>query len=246
MSTKAKAIGVIPARWASTRFEGKVLAKLKGKYLIQHVWDRARRSKTLDSLLIACDDDRVFKAAKGFGAKAIMTSKKHTSGTDRIAEAVGPLPVKVVVNLQADEPLVDPKMIDHLVQTILDDKACLMATVVKPIEDKADLENPNVVKVTIDQNRNALYFSRSVIPFNRDKMKFEDINYYKHLGLYAYRKEFLLKFKDLPKSHLELVEKLEQLRVLEAGYKIKTIETDKETIGVDTPEDLQRVEKLLG
>lgn len=240
-----KAIGVIPARWGSTRFEGKVLAKLKGKYLIQHVWERARKSKTIDSVIIAADDEKIVRAAEEFGAKAVMTSKKHVSGTDRIAEAVGPMPVKVVVNIQGDEPLVDPKLIDHLVQTILDDRSCMMATAVKMIEDKEDLENPNVVKVVIDQNRNALYFSRSVIPFNRDKKKFDDINYYKHLGIYAYRKEFLLKFKDLPKSHLESIEKLEQLRVLEAGFKIKTIETNVDTIGVDTPEDLAKVERMI-
>ncbi len=240
-----KTIGVIPARWGSTRFEGKVLAKLKGKYLIQHVWERARKSKTLDSILIACDDEKILKAAESFGAKAVMTSKKHVSGTDRIAEAVGPLAVKVVVNIQADEPLIEPKVIDHLVQAVLDDKTCVMATVVKPIESREELENPNVVKVVIDQNRNALYFSRSPIPFNRDKKKFDDISYYKHLGIYAYRKDFLLKFKDLPKSDLESVERLEQLRVLEAGFKIKTIETNLDTIGVDTPEDLARVEKLI-
>ncbi len=240
-----KSIGIIPARWGSTRFEGKVLAKLKGKYLIQHAWERARKSKLLDRILIACDDERILKAVDEFGAKAVMTSRKHISGTDRIAEAVGPLAVKVVINIQADEPLVDPKVIDHLVQTMLDDRTCMMATAVRPIESKDDLENPNVVKVVIDQNRNALYFSRSAIPFNRDKKKFDDINYYKHVGLYAYRKEFLLKFKDLPKSHLESIEKLEQLRVLEAGYKIKTIETDIETIGVDTPEDLKKIESLL-
>lgn len=240
-----RSIGVIPARWGSTRFEGKVLAKLKGKYLIQHVWERARKSKALDSILVACDDERIMKAVEEFGGKAVMTSKKHVSGTDRIAEAVGPMAVKVVVNIQADEPLVEPKLIDHLVQTILDDRTCMMATAVKFIEDKDELENPNVVKVVIDQNRNALYFSRSVIPHNRDKKKFDDINYYKHLGIYAYRKEFLLKFKDLPKSHLESIEKLEQLRVLEAGNKIKTIETTIDTIGVDTPEDLARVERLI-
>ena len=213
--------------------------------MLQHVWERARKSKLLGSVLIACDDERIMKAAEEFGAKAVMTSKKHISGTDRIAEAVGPLAVKVVVNIQADEPLVSPKVIDHLVQAIVDDKNCMMATAVKAIETRDELENPNVVKVVIDQNRDALYFSRSVIPFNRDKQKFDDINYYKHLGLYAYRKEFLLKFKDLPKSHLESVEKLEQLRVLESGYKIKTIETNIDTIGVDTPEDLKKVESLL-
>ena len=238
-----KAIGVIPARWGSTRFEGKVLAKLKGKYMIQHVWERARKSRVLDSILIACDDERIIKAAEEFGAKAVMTSTKHVSGTDRIAEAVGPLPVKVVVNIQADEPLIEPKVIDHLVQAILDDKTCVMATVVKPIEGKDEIENPNVVKVVIDQNRNALYFSRSSIPYNPDREKFKDMSYFKHLGLYAYRKEFLLKFKDLPKSYLESVEKLEQLRALEAGYKIKIIKTTVDTIGVDTPEDLAKVEK---
>jgi len=240
-----KAIGVIPARWGSTRFEGKVLAKLKGKYLIQHVWEKIRQSRLLDGVLIACDDERVMKAAEEFGAKAVMTSSKHPSGTDRIAEAVRSLAVEVVVNIQADEPLIEPKVIDHLVQTLLDDKACMMATAIKLIEDEQDVANPNIVKVVVDQNRHALYFSRAMIPYNRDKRKFKDMHYYKHLGLYAYRKEFLLKFKELPRSHLESTEKLEQLRALEAGYKIKTIETNIDTIGVDTPNDLVKVEKLL-
>lgn len=236
-----KVIGVIPARWGSTRFEGKVLAQIHGKPMLQHVFERAKKSRSLDDVIVACDDERVLKAANVFGAKAVMTSPKHPSGTDRIAEAVRSLKVDIVVNIQGDEPLIQPKVIDDLVKALQKDKACVIATTIKKLTDEADLNNPNVVKVVIDNKNVALYFSRSCIPFNRDGQPLENVQYYKHLGLYAYRKSFLMKFNDLPKSSLETAEKLEQLRVLEAGYKIKTVQTTADTIGVDTPEDLARV-----
>jgi 3-deoxy-manno-octulosonate cytidylyltransferase (CMP-KDO synthetase) len=241
-----KTIGVIPARWGSTRFEGKVLAQISGQPMIRYVWEQAKKAKVLDEVLIACDDQRVLKAAQGFKAKAVMTALHHTCGTDRIAEAVAKRDVEVVVNIQADEPLIEPEVIDSLAKALLDDKTAVMATVIKALTDEKDLDNPNVVKVVVDRQKNALYFSRYAIPYNRDKKGFKEIKYFKHLGLYAYRKDFLMKFKDLPASKLEASEKLEQLRVLEAGFKIKTVETKYDTIGVDTPQDLARVEELMG
>jgi len=240
-----KAIGVIPARWGSTRFEGKILALLNGRPMIEHVWQQVKKTKVLEDVVIACDDERILKAAKDFGAKAVMTAKDHESGTDRIAEAVASIVVDVVVNIQGDEPLIDPGVIDALAEALLKDPKLSIATVIKRIANKEDLENPNVVKALIDQDKNALYFSRSPIPYNRDGQPFSEKIYYKHLGLYAYRKDFLMGFKALPFSRLEASEKLEQLRVLDAGYKIKTIETDHETISVDTPEDLKRVALLM-
>jgi len=211
--------------------------------MLQHVWERARKCTALNDLVIACDDERVWAAAQQFHAKTIMTSKEHPSGTDRIAEVMETMEGDIVVNIQGDEPLMDPSVIDVLVRALIEDKACAVATVIKAIENTNELKNPNVVKVVVDGERNALYFSRSLIPFNRDKDK--EIVYYKHLGIYAYRKDFLTAFRNLPKSNLEKSECLEQLRALEFGYKIKTVLTDKETIGIDTPEDLNQVVKLL-
>ncbi len=240
-----KAMGVIPARWASTRFEGKMLAVLNGRPLIEHVWRQAKRCHVLEDILIACDDDRILKTARSFGANAVRTASDHESGTDRIAEAVTRISTDVVINIQGDEPLIDPSVIDRLAKVLLADPALPMATVIKRITKEDDLENPNVVKVVIDLQQNALYFSRSPMPFQREKKPFQDSIYYKHLGLYGYHKDFLLGFKTLPYSALEATEKLEQLRVLDAGYKIKTIETDHDSIGVDTPEDLQRVAGMM-
>ena len=236
-----KAVGMIPARWASTRFEGKILAEITGKPMIQHVWERCKQSKKLDEVMIACDDDRIRKTAQKFGAFVVMTAKDHTSGTDRIAEAVRQIKADIVINIQGDEPLIHHSMIDDLVQTLEKNKDCPMATVVKEMGSE-DLSNPNVVKVVRNKEGYALYFSRSAIPFNRKGSK---IKYYKHIGIYGYRKHFLSTFQTLPKSLLEEAEQLEQLRVLEAGYKIKTVETRYKTIGVDTPADLKRVEEIL-
>ncbi len=240
-----KAIGVIPARWASTRFEGKMLANLNGRPLIEHVWRQAKKSRILEDVIVACDDKRIWDAGVNFGANVVMTAQDHESGTDRIAEAVANISTQVVVNIQGDEPLIDPDVIDRLAQVLLEDKSLLMATVIKRIIKEEEFINPNVVKAVVDRQDNALYFSRSPIPYNREKKPFSDGVYYKHLGIYAYRKDFLLGFKNLPFSHLEATEKLEQLRVLEAGHKIKTIQTQHETIGVDTPEDLAAVAILL-
>ena len=240
-----QAIGVIPARWASTRFEGKVLAKINGRPMIEHVWQRSRQSRLLKEVIIACDDERIAKAARAFGAKAVLTSRDHASGTDRVAEAAANVTAEIIVNIQGDEPLIRPGIIDDLVTALTTDPACVVATVIKTIRGEDEAGNPNVVKVVVDAQGNALYFSRSAIPYDRDKAGTDKVWYYKHLGIYAYRKDFLLKFRNMPRSPLEQAEQLEQLRALEAGVKIKTVLTDIETIGVDTPEDLARVEKIL-
>lgn len=241
------AIGVIPARWGATRFEGKVLANLLGKPVIQHVWENARKAKTLDDLVVACDDERIVKVVQGFGGRAIYTSPDQPSGTDRLAEVVNPMDVKIAVNIQGDEPLVKPIMIDSLVITLESEKVAQMATVIKKVEDDSELTNSNVVKVVVDKNGYALYFSRYAIPYNRTAATDEKKKpvYFKHIGLYAFTKDFLFTFRNLPKSSLENAEKLEQLRVLEYGYKIKTVETKFDTVGVDRPEDLKRAEDAL-
>ncbi|MCK9572136.1 MAG: 3-deoxy-manno-octulosonate cytidylyltransferase [Candidatus Omnitrophica bacterium] len=237
-------IGVIPARYSSTRFAAKVLAPLAGKPMIQHVWERAKQSKVLDDLIIACDNELVEAAALEFGAKVVMTSKQHTCGSDRISEVVNPLDVKIVVNIQADEPLIHPMMIDSVARAILEDSSVNMATIKKRITDPILLSDPNVVKVVTDKNDFALYFSRALIPYLALGSIAAPV-YYKHIGLYAYTKDFLFTYKNIPVSDLEKIEKLEQLRVLEAGFRIKVIETKFDTFGVDTPEDLERLKSYL-
>ena len=244
MSNKPKVIGVIPARFASSRFPGKITANICGKPMIQWVYEQSNKSKLLDELFVAVDDERVLKCVEGFGGKAIMTGSNHQSGTDRIAEAVEKLEDCIVVNIQGDQPLFDPLMIDETVQPLLDDPALQMSTLKTKI-DKEDYNDPAVVKVVVDENDNALYFSRSLIPYSRDNA---EMDVYEHVGLYVYRKDFLLEISKLPQSKLEKIEMLEQLRVLEKGYKIKVIETKTDKISgisVDTLEDLVKVEKLM-
>ncbi|MDD2689418.1 MAG: 3-deoxy-manno-octulosonate cytidylyltransferase [Candidatus Omnitrophica bacterium] len=234
-------IGVIPARYSSTRFEGKVLADIFGKPMIRRVWEQAKQALVLDDLIIACDNELVAIVAREFGAKVVMTSKNHACGTDRISEVVNPLDVRIVVNIQADEPLIHPMMIDSVARALLDDASISMATVMKKIEEPAEASDPNVVKIVVDKNNFALYFSRSGIPFHAQNSKVKSPAYYKHIGLYAYTKDFLFTYRNLPVSRLEEIETLEQLRVLEEGFKIKVIETKYDTIGVDTPQDLDKV-----
>ena len=237
-----KTIGVIPARYASTRFPAKVLAKLNGKVLIEHVWNKVKQCQELDEALIACDHPAVFEAAKSFGAKAVMTNPNHPSGSDRIAEAIKDLAVDIVVNIQGDEPFIDPTTIDNLALLLKKDKACQMGTVIREITNEEDFLNPNIVKCVINEQGYALYFSRSPIPFNRNSVKPTGLKQYKHLGIYAYRKDFLLTYNTWPKGVLESTEQLEQLRVLERGQRIKTTVTTYESIAVDTPEDLKKAE----
>jgi len=238
-------IGVIPARYSSSRFPGKVLAEILGKPILQYTWERAHQALTLEDLIIACDDERVAKAAENFGAKVIFTAKAHACGTDRIAEVVNPLDVRIVINIQADEPLIHPKMIDTLAQTLLDDPSLNMATLIKRIEDPKLINDPNVVKAVIDKNNFVLYFSRAPIPYQAKNSSVKSPIYYKHIGLYGYTKDFLFIYKNLAPSQLEKTESLEQLRVLEEGFRIKAVETEYDTIGVDTPEDLEKVKAIL-
>ena len=238
-------IGIIPARYESKRFEGKVLSPILGKPMIQHVWERASHSSLLDDLIVACDDERIESCVKGFGGKVTLTSKEHLSGTDRIAEIIYPLDVKVVINIQADEPLIHPSMIDDLARCLLSDSSLVMATLIKRIENIEEISSPNVVKVVIDKYNFALYFSRLPIPYCRDEADLKPSEYFKHIGLYGYTKDFLFIYKNLSESKLERREKLEQLRILEAGYRIKCIETRFDTVGVDTEEDLEKVREIL-
>lgn len=238
-------IGIIPARYTSVRFEGKVLADILGKPMIQHVWERVKQSLLLEDLIIACDDERVASVAREFGAKVVLTAKGHTSGTDRIGEVVNPLDVKIVINIQGDEPLIHPTMIDAVAQALIDDSKVSMATLMKKIEDPKELDDPNVVKVVVDKNNFALYFSRAKIPYLAQNSSVKSPVYYKHIGLYGYTKDFLFIYKNLPASNLEKIEHLEQLRVLEEGFRIKMIETKYDTIGVDTPQDLEKVKQYL-
>lgn len=234
-----KVIGVIPARLDSIRFPGKVLADLWGKPIIQHVYERAKKAKRLDELLIATDDEKIFDTAKKFGAEVVITSKKHLTGTDRVSEAVKKNKAEIVINIQADAPLISPLMIDRVAEVLSDNPNLVMATLMKKIEKKEEFYNPNVVKVVTDKQGFALYFSRSQIPYNTRN----SFGSYKHIGAYGYRKGFLLTFVQLPRSPLEKIENLEQLRVLENGYKIKMIETDYELIEVDTKDDLKRIKE---
>jgi 3-deoxy-manno-octulosonate cytidylyltransferase (CMP-KDO synthetase) len=237
-----KTIGVIPARFASTRFPAKVLANIDGKPLVRHVWEKAVLCRELDEVLIACDHEEVFKAAQSFKARVVMTDPHHPSGSDRIAEAVKDLKVDIIVNIQGDEPFIDSRTIDALTVLLKQDAKTMMGTVIKEITDEADFLNPNVVKCVVDDQGHALYFSRSPIPFHRHKNTALGAKNYKHLGLYAYRKDFLMQFKNWSKGILESVEELEQLRALEHGVKIKTTVTTYESIAVDTPQDLQKAQ----
>lgn len=248
-------IGVIPARYSSSRFEGKVLIDILGKPMIQHVWEKAKEAFLLDDLIIACDDERIANVAREFGAKVVLTAKGHTSGSDRISEVVNPIDVRIVVNIQGDEPLIHPMMIDTVAQALLDDGSTPVATLMKKIEDPKDIEDPNVVKVVVDKNNFALYFSRAPIPYQAKESEVQSPVYlaparrggvyYKHIGLYGYTKDFLFMYRNLPISNLEKMECLEQLRVLEEGFRIKVIETKYDSISVDTPEDLEKVKRVL-
>lgn len=241
---RGRVIGVIPARYGSSRFEGKVLADIAGKPMIQWVYERAKQSKTLDELFVAVDDPRVQSCVEGFGGKAILTGAYHQSGTDRIAEVVEKMPADIIVNIQGDQPLIDPNMIDESVQPMIDNPDIQMSTLKREIE-KDEFDDPGVVKVVVDEQDFALYFSRSLVPYPRYD---ENLRVYEHIGLYAYRKDFLLKISKMPQGYLEKIESLEQLRVLEKGYRILVVETkmDKAAgVSVDTPEDIEKVERLI-
>lgn len=245
-----KFIGIIPARYASTRFPAKPLAMLGGKTMIQRVYEQV--SGILDEAYVATDDERIESAVKAFGGKVVMTSVNHKSGTDRCYEAYTKVGAgyDVVVNIQGDEPFIQPSQLEAI-KACFEDTATQIATLVKPFDPEDDfvaLENVNSPKVVVNRNMNAMYFSRSIIPYQRNADKKEWLKghtYYKHIGLYAYRSEVLEEITSLPQSSLELSESLEQLRWLENGYTIKVGMSEVETIGIDTPEDLERAERFL-
>ena len=238
-----KVLCVIPARYASTRLPGKPLSMIAGKPMIQHVYERACQAQLPNEVVVATDNELVEKAVLNFGGKAVMTSPDHPSGTDRLAEVALRYPdVDVIVNVQGDEPMIPPEVIDRLAEAFNSDADLNMATM-KVVMDEEDYENPAAVKVVTDQQGYALYFSRSLMPYPRNKP--EGFKVFKHVGIYAYRRNFLLKYAALAPTPLEKAESLEQLRALENGYKIKVLESDFQGIGVDTPEDLAAVNALF-
>jgi len=255
------AIGIIPARYGSTRLPAKALATLGGIPLIQHVYQQARKAAQLADVVVATDDERIVRVVEGFGGRAIMTDAHHRSGTDRVAEVARQRDEQVILNIQGDEPLIHPDQIDQVAACLLAHRAVPMATVMTKLTRADDAANPNVVKVVVDQDGYALYFSRAPIPFVRPEARGQRPEargnalppvsslgsrvWFKHIGLYGYQREFLLRFPSLASTPLEQAEQLEQLRALEHGYKIRVLETAHDTVGVDTPEDLARVEQLL-
>lgn len=242
-------IAVIPARYGSTRFPGKALADIKGKPMIQRVYERTIRSRFVDRTIVATDDERIFSVVKAFGGEAMMTSSHHATGTDRIAEVVSSIDCGLVVNVQGDEPLIQPAMIDEAIAPLIKDERIQMGTLCKMITDPQEAFDPNVVKAVFDVNGFALYFSRAPIPWDRDRwtngvpLKALPLAgpLYKHVGLYVYRSEFLLEYARMPQTALENCEKLEQLRALEQGHKIKIIVTEYDSFGVDIPEDMSKI-----
>ena len=257
MPTESRVVAIIPARWASTRFPGKPLARIKNKPMIQWVVEQAQQASRISEVIVATDDDRILEAVAGFGGKAIMTSPDHISGSDRIAEVASGLNCDIVVNIQGDEPLIPPENIDQVIDCLDKNSSLNVATLMMAIQASDEITDPNVVKVVADQKGRALYFSRSAIPFHRDEWKNElpgnsskskkkgVSRVFKHIGLYAYTRKFLLEFTRMDPTPLEKLEKLEQLRILEHGHPIQVEMTERVSMGVDCIEDLEKVERFL-
>lgn len=246
-NSDVQVIAIIPARYKSNRFPGKPLAPINGKPMIQHVVERAREVELLSRVVVATDDTRIANCVEAFGGDYVMTRDDHVSGTDRLAEAAETLNVSeddIVVNIQGDQPLFPPEIIDQVTRPLLEDPDLPMSTLIYKIIREEEIDDPNHVKTVFDRDNNALYFSRSAIPFQRNPDD-RTPTYYKHLGVYAYRKKFLLTFVSLPEGEWEHFEKLEQLRALEFGYRIKVVLTNHDSVEVDTKEELRRVEQLL-
>jgi len=253
----SKAVGIIPARWGSTRFPGTALNSISGEPLQRYVWERCRRAKKLDRLIVATDDFRIAEAAFDWGAEVAMTSPKHASGTDRIAEVAAKLKAFAhIINIQGDEPLVDPKLVDRLVRELQRDKKLEMITAAHPFEDPTDAVSPHQVKAVLDRDGNALYFSRALIPASRNgglqtaeretgRFGKGPSLYFRHQGIYGYTRELLLRFVRWRTSPLERAEALEQLRALENGVRIRVVMTGSGSPGVDTPEDARMIERLM-
>ena len=240
-SSPLHTVAIIPARYESTRFPGKPLADIAGRPMIEHVYARAAAAPGIDAVLVATDHQRIVEAVERFGGAVRMTSPAHRSGLDRIAEVVENLDCAIIVNVQGDEPLIEPGMIAEVIRPFAEDPALQMSTLRHRIDDVSDIGNPNVVKVVVDVADNALYFSRSPIPCLRQG----DGPLFKHIGLYAYRRAFVRELASRPQTPLELTESLEQLRALEHGFRIRAVETQYDSIGVDSPEDLERVRRQL-
>ena len=238
---KVRIAAIIPARYASTRFPGKPLAEINGKPMIEHVYQRVVGIEEIADVIIATDDKRIYQRVEDFGGTAVMTADDIKSGTDRIARVAYEIEADLIVNIQGDEPILKKEMVQEAISPFYENPDLLMSTLKKEIVDEEELNNHNIVKVVTDKKGYALYFSRYPIPYQRNK----GAVYYKHIGLYVYNKQFLLKYSKLKQTPLEQSESLEQLRVLENGYKIKVVETRYNSIGVDVPEDINKIEKLL-
>jgi 3-deoxy-manno-octulosonate cytidylyltransferase (CMP-KDO synthetase) len=243
--SSGKVVVVIPARYGSTRLPGKPLVSLNGQPMIQRVYARAKSARRVDRVIVATDDDRIVKAVNSFGGEARMTRADHRTGTERVAEVAAHVEGDVFVNVQGDEPLLDPIAVDTAVAALLEDPGAAVATVATPIKIPGDIMDPNVVKVVLDFDDNALYFSRAPIPWVRDTGNTIQVRHLKHLGLYVFQREALLEYPTLPQGELERIEQLEQLRWMENGTKIRVAEVEHDAISVDVPEDVARVEKLL-
>jgi 3-deoxy-manno-octulosonate cytidylyltransferase (CMP-KDO synthetase) len=237
-----KVLGVIPARFQSTRLPGKPLMLIGAKPMIQWVYENASQAALLDGVIVATDDQRIYDTVKGFGGNVEMTAAEHPTGTDRLAEVARRHEAELIINVQGDEVLIEGGVIDAIARPLLEDETLVMTTAKTRIIHPEILQEPSVVKVVTDDQGYALYFSRAPIPYPRYPEKAE---YWMHIGLYGYRRDFLLKYSQLPQSHLELTESLEQLRVLTNGYRIKVAEVDYNSVGVDTPEDLERVREIV-
>jgi 3-deoxy-manno-octulosonate cytidylyltransferase (CMP-KDO synthetase) len=243
--SSGKVVVVIPARYGSTRLPGKPLVSLNGQPMIQRVYTRAKSARRVDRVIVATDDERIVKAVISFGGEARMTRTDHRTGTERVAEVAAHIEGDVFVNVQGDEPLLDPEAVDTAVAALLEDPEAAVATVATPIKIPADIMDPNVVKVVLDFDDNALYFSRAPIPWVRDTGNSIQVRHLKHLGLYVFQRDALLEYPTLPQGELERIEQLEQLRWMENGTKIRVAEVEHDAVSVDVPEDVARVEKLL-
>lgn len=239
-------IAVIPARYASSRFPGKPLISIGGKTMIERVWERARQAKLVSKVIVATDDERIASAVRAFGGEVALTRSDHRSGTERVAEVAAIHgEAEILVNVQGDMPLIDPAAIDAAIEALREDESANMATLAVPISNTAEIMDPNVVKTVLDFDGNALYFSRAPIPWVRDRGGPVHAKHLKHLGLYVFRREALLEFATFPQGDLERIEQLEQLRWLENGNRIRVAEVEQESVEVDTPEDVKKVEKML-
>ena len=252
MPINKKVLAVIPTRWASVRFPGKPIADILGKPMVQWVAEQAEKSSLVTDVIIATDDNRIYDVVLGFGGKVVMTSPNHQSGTDRVAEVARNIECDIIVNIQGDEPLIPPDNIDLVIKPLLDSDELVVSTLMTSISSSSEMLDPDICKVVVDDAGCALYFTRAPIPYNRDfdcmdsqvgcKQK---VLGHKHIGIYAYKKSFLLNFSNMKTSRLENIEKLEQLRILENRYSIKVIETEQNSIGVDRPGDIEKIIKNI-